>query len=142
MKARILLVAVAALLVAAAPAAAHPLGNFSVNHLAVVSISDTRIDVRYVLDQAEIPTFRERGMSDAEVLRSKQAEVERRLVLTVDGRTVDLAPAGSPPIRPAACAATRRTCWRARATSAARASTCGRARGPSTRAPAGTPAAA
>ena len=44
-----------------APAAAHPLGNFSVNHLTVVRISDDRVDVRYVLDQAEMPTFRERG---------------------------------------------------------------------------------
>jgi len=92
----ILLAALAALLAPAAPAAAHPLGNFSVNHLTVVSISDDRVDVRYVLDQAEIATFRERGMSDSEVLRSKQAEVERRLVVTVDGRTVDLEPAGAP----------------------------------------------
>ena len=92
----ILLAALAALLFPAAPAAAHPLGNFSVNHLAVVSISDDRVDVRYVLDQAEIPTFRERAMSDAQVLRSKQAEVERRLLLTVDGRRVELEPAGTP----------------------------------------------
>ena len=48
--------------VAAGTAEAHPLGNFSVNHLTVVSISDDRVDVRYVLDQAEIPTFRERGL--------------------------------------------------------------------------------
>ena len=34
-----------------APAAqAHPLGNFSVNHLTVVSVSSDRVDVRYVLD--------------------------------------------------------------------------------------------
>ena len=66
------------------------------NHLTVVSISADRIDVRYVLDQAEIPTFRERGISDAEVLRRKRAEVARRLRLTVDGRTVALRPAGAP----------------------------------------------
>jgi ABC-type nickel/cobalt efflux system permease component RcnA len=35
-------------------------------------------------------------MSDARVLRSKQAEVERRLLLTVDGRRVELEPAGTP----------------------------------------------
>ena len=82
MRARTILAAAAAMAALArlrSPAAAHPLGNFSVNHLTVVSISADRVDVRYVLDQAEIPTFRERGMSDAEVLRRKRAEVARRL---------------------------------------------------------------
>jgi hypothetical protein len=41
----------------AAPAGAHPLGNFSINHVAEVSVSADRVDVRYLLDQAEIPTF-------------------------------------------------------------------------------------
>jgi ABC-type nickel/cobalt efflux system permease component RcnA len=95
---RLLLLAVAATALALIPAtaSAHPLGNFSVNHLTVVSISDDRVDVRYVLDQAEIPTFRERGLSDAEVLRRKRAEVERGLALTVDGRAVALESAGAP----------------------------------------------
>ena len=66
------------------------------NHLSVVRISDDRVDVRYVLDQAEIPTFRERGMSDAAVLARKRAEVAARLVLRVDGRVVALRPAGAP----------------------------------------------
>src|SRR5215216_140544 len=99
MSRRLLLAAgllIATLLISAAPAAAHPLGNFSVNHLTIVRISSDRVDVRYVLDQAEIPTFRERGLSDAEVLRRKQAEVARRLELTVDGRAATLRPAGAP----------------------------------------------
>ena len=87
--------AVAALGFAAAPAAAHPLGNFSVNHVTQVRISADRVDVRYLLDQAEIPTFRERGLSDAAVLGRKRDEVARRLVLTVDGRTVALRPGGA-----------------------------------------------
>jgi ABC-type nickel/cobalt efflux system permease component RcnA len=92
-----LAVAVAALVLGSAGvAAAHPLGNFSVNHLTVVRVSDDRVDVRYVLDQAEIPTFRERGMSDAEVLAAKRAEVARGLTLSVDGRAVPLQPAGAP----------------------------------------------
>ena len=85
-----LLIAVAALLVFAPAASAHPLGNFSVNHLAQVRVSTDRVDVRYVLDQAEIPTFQERGMSDAAVLARKRAEVAKRLTLTVDGRAVPL----------------------------------------------------
>jgi len=81
-----LVVALAGLGCAAGAAEAHPLGNFSVNHLTVVRISDDRVDVRYVLDQAEIPTFRERGLSDAVVLDRKRAEVAERLELVVDGR--------------------------------------------------------
>ena len=59
---RVLLLAALALVALAAPAGAHPLGNFSVNHLTVVRASSDRVDVRYVLDQAEIPTFQERGL--------------------------------------------------------------------------------
>jgi ABC-type nickel/cobalt efflux system permease component RcnA len=91
---RAILATLLALLVLPAAASAHPLGNFSINHLTTVSVSSDRVDVRYVLDQAEIPTFQERGLSDAEVLARKQAEVRRRLVLTVDGRVVPLAAAG------------------------------------------------
>jgi ABC-type nickel/cobalt efflux system permease component RcnA len=89
--------AVAALaLAAAAPAIAHPLGNFSVNHLDVVRISGDRVDVRYVLDQAEIPTFQERDLSPARVLARKRAVVARGVTLTVGGRPValTLAPGG------------------------------------------------
>jgi nickel/cobalt transporter (NicO) family protein len=100
MRARLVLaalVAAVALALSAAPAAtAHPLGNFSVNHLSTVSVSDDHVDVRYVLDQAEIPTVQEEGLSRAEVLERKSDEVERRLVLLVDGRRVPLVPAGRP----------------------------------------------
>ena len=77
-------------------AVAHPLGNFSVNHLAQVRVSNDRVDVRYILDQAEIPTFQERGLSGEAVLARKQAEVAKRLSLTVDGREVTLRAAGAP----------------------------------------------
>ena len=63
MKVRLTILAViaAAVLALAAPSVqAHPLGNFSINHASTVSISDDRVDVRYVLDQAEIPTVQER----------------------------------------------------------------------------------
>jgi len=91
------LVAAVAVALSVAPGAhAHPLGNFSVNHVSTVSISGDRVDVRYVLDQAEIPTVQEEGLSRAEVLERKRDEVERRLVLLVDGRRVPLVPAGRP----------------------------------------------
>jgi len=79
-----------ALLALAAPAGAHPLGNFSVNHLTVVRASSDRVDVRYVLDQAEIPTFRERGLPAARVLERKRAEVARGLSVAIGGRPVAL----------------------------------------------------
>jgi nickel/cobalt transporter (NicO) family protein len=87
---RVLLLAALALLALAAPAGAHPLGNFSINHLTVVRASSDRVDVRYVLDQAEIPTFQERGMPSARVLERKRAEVARGVTLTVGGRPVAL----------------------------------------------------
>jgi ABC-type nickel/cobalt efflux system permease component RcnA len=96
MRLRLLVAAViaAALLVLPGAASAHPLGNFSINHLARVAVSADRVDVLYVLDEAEIPTFQQRGVSDAALLARKRAEVDKRLVVTVDGRRVALRPAG------------------------------------------------
>jgi nickel/cobalt exporter len=93
--ARLALIAVFFGLLSAAPASAHPLGNFSVNHLSTVSISSDRVDVRYVLDQAEIPTVQERGLGRAEVLRRKLTEIRRGLSLSVDGRPARLRQAGA-----------------------------------------------
>ena len=92
MKPRALLVAaVAALaLLAAAAAHAHPLGNFSINHLTYVRISKDGIALRYILDQAEIPTFQERGEPRATILGHKRDEVLRNLTVTVGGRRVPL----------------------------------------------------
>jgi ABC-type nickel/cobalt efflux system permease component RcnA len=81
---RPLAAAAAALTILAAPAAAHahPLGNFSVNHLAEISVSSDRVDVRYVLDAAEIPTFQH-------TVHARE-EVAKRLTITVDGRPAPL----------------------------------------------------
>jgi nickel/cobalt transporter (NicO) family protein len=38
-------------------ASAHPLGNFTINHLAVVRTAGNQLQVHYVLDIAEIPSF-------------------------------------------------------------------------------------
>src|ERR1700750_1535998 len=85
-----LLAAALALLALAARARAHPLGNFSVNHLTVVRASTDRVDLRYVLDQAEIPTFRERGLAPARVLERKRAEGARGVTIPVGGGPVAL----------------------------------------------------
>jgi nickel/cobalt transporter (NicO) family protein len=95
--------AIAALCLAAAAlapagASAHPLGNFSINHLSQVQISQGRAEVHYILDQAEIPTFQEAQRFDTDgsgavdgaergpLLRQKLDEIASGLELTVDGR--------------------------------------------------------
>jgi ABC-type nickel/cobalt efflux system permease component RcnA len=85
-----LLGAVVALAILAPAASAHPLGNFSINHITQVRISADRVEALYILDQAEIPTFQERGLSSAAVLDRKRAEVARGLELEVNGHPVAL----------------------------------------------------
>ena len=44
----------------AAPAShAHPMGNFSVNHYSRITLTKDAIEIRYILDLAEIPTYQE-----------------------------------------------------------------------------------
>jgi ABC-type nickel/cobalt efflux system permease component RcnA len=85
--------AIAALLAlgVASPAAhAHPLGNFSINHLVEVRAGSDALQLHYILDQAEIPTFQERGRPDAAILVAKRAEVARGLKAEVGGGPVAL----------------------------------------------------
>src|SRR5262245_66421165 len=42
-----------------APAVAHPLGNFSISHYTAIRVTGDAIELRYVVDLAEIPTFQE-----------------------------------------------------------------------------------
>jgi nickel/cobalt exporter len=97
---RTLLIAVLAALLVPAAAAAHPLGDYSVNHLAEIGVSADRVDVRYVVDRAEIASVPLRGQSDAEVLAGVEEETEDRLVLEADGRRVPLAVTGARLTRP------------------------------------------
>jgi nickel/cobalt exporter len=55
--AAIVLWAVCLSVLGARSAAAHPLGNFTINHLARIRASATELRVHYVLDIAEIPSF-------------------------------------------------------------------------------------
>lgn len=84
------------LAVAVPGAAAHPLGNFTVNHLSTVRISDDRVDLSYVLDEAEIPTVENQRLSDAELVRRKSEEILGGLELTVERRRVALRPTAAP----------------------------------------------
>jgi nickel/cobalt exporter len=96
--------AAAALAVAgAAPAAAHPFGNFTVNSYSGLRVGPDRLVVDYVLDMAEIPAFqvrrgidgdRDGKVSDAESTAWRDRECPRLaggLRATVDGRPLALA---------------------------------------------------
>jgi nickel/cobalt exporter len=54
---RTILAVLLAALAFPALAAAHPLGNFTVNRFARIEVADHRLYVRYVVDMAEIPTL-------------------------------------------------------------------------------------
>jgi len=54
---RFLILGVALMFALAGSAAAHPLGNFTINHLSKLSFDGQRATLHYVLDMAEIPTF-------------------------------------------------------------------------------------
>ena len=49
-----------------ATVAAHPLGNFTINHYAGLTVGPDRVDLDIVIDMAEIPTFQERQRMDAD----------------------------------------------------------------------------
>ena len=41
------------------PAAAHPLGNFTINHFSRLQVNNGQLQITYVIDMAEIPAFQE-----------------------------------------------------------------------------------
>jgi nickel/cobalt transporter (NicO) family protein len=107
-RAAVLAVLAAALAVAgAAPAAAHPLGNFTVNSYSGLRVGPDRLVVDYVLDMAEIPAFQARQaidgdrdgtVSGAEAAGWRDRECPRLaggLRATVDGRPLPFAVTGA-----------------------------------------------
>lgn len=49
-----------------ARAAAHPMGNFSISHYAGITVEVDHIELRYLIDMAEIPTFQ--AIQDAAIV--------------------------------------------------------------------------
>jgi len=88
-------------------AAAHPLGNFTVNRYTRIELYRDAVDLHYVLDFAEIPTFQlldtidrdGNGNASPEELAAYRAELETTLPanfeLTVDGQPVPVRPLSS-----------------------------------------------
>ncbi|HXV02679.1 MAG TPA: hypothetical protein VFP24_03830 [Gaiellaceae bacterium] len=89
---RLLLALIAAALVLPVDAAAHPLGNFTVNRYAGVELSGSHVFVRYAVDLAEIPTLQDGA-------RFRRPGTARRLAgglrLELDGRRAPLRPLAS-----------------------------------------------
>jgi len=97
------LVAGLALVGGAGMAAAHPLGNFSVNRHSGIVVSPGQVRVAHVLDLAEIPTVQARAQVDgdgdgrfdpnelASWAAARCAVAARDMAVTVDGRGVALA---------------------------------------------------
>jgi ABC-type nickel/cobalt efflux system permease component RcnA len=56
----------AVLLLGAGPAAAHPLGNFTINVYGGIIVRADEVLVDYVVDMAEIPAFQERPLIDGD----------------------------------------------------------------------------
>jgi len=103
------LAVLAAVLLAAGAtrAAAHPLGNFTVSTYSGLRVGPGRLEVDYVLDMAEIPTFQARqavdtdhdGMvtaGEAATWRDRECpRLARDLLATADGRALPLGVTGS-----------------------------------------------
>lgn len=86
------------------PAAAHPLGNFTINHLAKITADARSLHIRYILDIAEIPTFQimhdaSAGAWTAAVSQhwadSEMAVVQSGFSVKADGRPLVLTPLGA-----------------------------------------------
>src|SRR5580693_4283216 len=79
---------------------AHPMGNFSVNHYSKIKIGQQSIEIRYLIDMAEIPTFQEIRQSDftpraddprtARYLDRQEQLLKEGLLLESDGHAVRL----------------------------------------------------
>src|ERR1700678_3209168 len=52
------------LILASTTSLAHPMGNFSVNHYSKLTIKQGSIELHYLVDMAEIPTFQEMRQFD------------------------------------------------------------------------------
>jgi len=88
-----LLGALVVLLLWASPAAAHPLGNFTINRFTELTFAEDQARIHYVVDRAEIPTFQELQRIGAEptaaalsaYARSQGERLGSQLELAADG---------------------------------------------------------
>ena len=80
---------------------AHPMGNFSVNHYGKIRVGQTSVEILYLVDMAEIPTYQEMRQfgittkqddpGDLRYLDGQETRLKEGLTLEIDDQTVDLA---------------------------------------------------
>jgi ABC-type nickel/cobalt efflux system permease component RcnA len=90
----------AAVLLCSAASFSHPMGNFSISHYAGIRLEDGYVEIRYVIDEAEIPTFQEMqrtglraNVNDPSVagyLREQAEGLKAGLTVTLDGQPISL----------------------------------------------------
>jgi nickel/cobalt exporter len=97
-------IAAIALLVWSGLAAAHPLGNFTTNRYAALTVEPREVRIAYALDLAELPAYREIQLVDGDgdgaidaaerdaYTARQAAELAQHLELTLDGEPLALAP--------------------------------------------------
>ena len=85
-------------------AAAHPLGNFTTNRYAALTVEPRAVRIAYALDLAELPAYREIQLVDSDgdgaidaaerdaYTARKSAELAQHLELTEDGEQLALTP--------------------------------------------------
>ncbi len=89
---------------------AHPMGNFSVSHYTGIRVEPTYIEVRYIIDMAEIPTYQEmqdtgivakEGSPGLDAYLARKAELlAHGLALEVNGQLLPLRPVSQSVIFP------------------------------------------
>jgi ABC-type nickel/cobalt efflux system permease component RcnA len=89
---------------------AHPMGNFSISHYTGIRVEPTYIELRYIIDMAEIPTYQEmqdtgifahEGSAGLDAYLARRADLlARGLVLEVDGHLLPLRPVSQSVIFP------------------------------------------
>jgi nickel/cobalt exporter len=85
------------LIVCSSTSFAHPMGNFSINHYSKIKIDQKSIEIRYLIDMAEIPTFQEMRqfdigpkIDDTHYLDREGQLLKQGIALESDGRPVRL----------------------------------------------------
>jgi ABC-type nickel/cobalt efflux system permease component RcnA len=79
---------------------AHPMGNFSISHYAGIRLEGDFVEIRYLIDMAEIPTFQEMRQTgigaqpeDPKVvayLADRAETLKQGLVVTINGKVLAL----------------------------------------------------
>jgi nickel/cobalt transporter (NicO) family protein len=98
---RLLLVFLLGAMTVGLPAAvlAHPLGNFTINHYAGITVGRDQVQLDVVIDMAEIPTFQERLKIDTDGdgdVSDEEAAAAAPVECAAEGSALRLAVAGSP----------------------------------------------